>query len=119
MSVDYRGLVSGRADLVSLWHRICDDADSRNAAWIAGLRGKGFKAAHPNDGWVNREDRYLTPCYPQFNDGVKAGDLIMLGWSFDEKSWRPVRIAAITKNFSERWWFDDVAREKGDLDGVG
>lgn len=48
--------------------------------WIADLRKDGVKAAHPDDGWVDRERNKVHLCYPQFNDGLKVGDLLALGW---------------------------------------
>jgi len=48
--------------------------------WISKLKSQGVKAAHPNDGWVDRENNVVRFAYPQFNDGVKVGDTIVLGW---------------------------------------
>lgn len=44
------------------------------------LRRNGVKAAHPDDGWVNRERNGVRFCYPQFNDGAGVGDTVALGW---------------------------------------
>lgn len=52
-------------------------ADER--AWVAHLRQMGISAAHPDDGWVDREANKIHLCYPQFNDGLKVGDLLALG----------------------------------------
>lgn len=54
-------------------------------AWIDGLRRLGVKAAHPDDGHVERDRSQKTDfvsfsSYVHFNDGVKMGDLIALGW---------------------------------------
>lgn len=42
------------------------------------LRALGIKASHPDDGWHNREERYFQLAYPDFDDGVKVGDVVML-----------------------------------------
>jgi hypothetical protein len=59
---------------------IANDMERQQTEWIAGLRAAGIKAAHPDDGWVDRENNIVTLCYPQFNDGIEPGDLIALGW---------------------------------------
>ena len=57
------------------------------AEWVAALRHIGVKAAHPDDGWVNRETNEVYLCYPQFNDGLQAGDRLALGhgWSGEKQ----------------------------------
>lgn len=72
--------VSGQDGFVALYANICNDMERDQEAWIAALRAAGVKAAHPDDGWVNRKDDYVQFVYPQFNDGAKAGDLVALGW---------------------------------------
>ena len=72
--------VSGDAKFVMLWAEICRNQELEKAEWVDMLRSNGIKAAHPNDGWINRERDYLTFQYPQFNDGADIGDLVMLGW---------------------------------------
>lgn len=78
----------------AVWDRVVADTLSREQAWVAGLRLMGVKAAHPDDGWVDREPgrEAVQPEYPQFNDGVAAGDLIALGWPG-----RPTRIVRVVK----------------------
>lgn len=65
--------------------------ESERQAWIADLRAQGVKAAHPDDGWVERETNKVHLCYPDFNDGLEVGDLLALGWS-----WADTRIVRIT-----------------------
>ena len=102
--------VSGEAHLVDLWNKICDEQDANEQKWVEELRKSGFKAAHPNDGWVNRENNEVHFAYPQFNDGATIGDLVMLGWPWNKKSFREVRLVGSRKNiFGDIWWkFDDV-----------
>jgi len=49
------------------------------AEWIKRLRSQGVKAAHPNDGWINRELKRIDFVYPDFYDGVVIGDRVALG----------------------------------------
>lgn len=73
-------LVYGPPEVVALWHDICDKQETTKRDWIAKLRAKGVKAAHPDDGWVDRENSTVCFCYPQFDDGPQVGDRIALGW---------------------------------------
>ena len=76
--------VRGEKWLVDLWIQIGKDRRTAEQQWIADLRSIGIKAAHPDDGHVDRKRSeyhdFVSFCYPQFNDGVKAGDKIALGW---------------------------------------
>ncbi len=58
--------------------------------WVAALREQGVKAAHPDDGWVDRDRNEVHLAYPDFNDGLGVGDLLALGWPSGET--RIVRI---------------------------
>lgn len=49
------------------------------AAWVKPLREDGIRAAHPDDGWVDRNENTVCFCYPDFNDGAGVGDLVALG----------------------------------------
>jgi hypothetical protein len=51
--------VSGQAGFVELYANICTDMERDQEAWVAALRAAGVKAAHPDDGWVNRKDNYV------------------------------------------------------------
>lgn len=62
------------------------------ACWIDALRAAGFKAAHPNNGWIDHEKLELILAYPHFDDGVKIGDAVMLGWWWGVSKQKPVRI---------------------------
>lgn len=89
--------------------------EAAEARWIADLRARGVKAAHPNDGWVHRDENKIHLCYPQFNDGVAVGDLMALGWPRWPEKTRIVRIVGTSNNsFAPPWenpWylhFEDV-----------
>lgn len=70
-------------EFVSAWNMLCKLEQQKEDEWISDLRSKGVKAAHPNDGWNNREEKTLQLGYPAFNDGVSVGDIVAIG-SHDE-----------------------------------
>lgn len=72
--------VSGLPDLVVRFASICRNMESEQEEWIAALRAAGVKAAHPDDGWVDRKNNTVKFVYPQFDDGATVGDLVALGW---------------------------------------
>lgn len=102
--------VSGQNEAVTMMQGIASTMEQQQAAWIAELRAAGVKAAHPDDGWVDRELDTVYFCYPQFDDGVSVGDLIALGWpqwSRKKKQHRIVRVIGITCGpFQQRWAFE-------------
>ena len=101
--------VSGQAGFVALYANICTDMERDQEAWIAALRAAGVKAAHPDDGWVNRKDNYVQFVYPQFNDGAKAGDLVALGWpQWHSAKHRIVRLVEFRRSVfgSGSWKFE-------------
>lgn len=103
-------MIGGKPEDRLLWNSICDDMESEKAKWVSELRKSGFKAAHPNDGWVDREKKELHFAYPHFNDGAGVGDLVMLGWATGNKYLRPVRLTGRRESMSGLvWWsFDDL-----------
>jgi len=90
----------GANEFVQLYAARClqDRADEAN--WIVGLRQRGIKAAHPDDGWVNRTNNSVTLTYPQFDDGIAVGDLIALG---APEKWREVRVTATAYSHTPHW----------------
>jgi hypothetical protein len=102
--------VSGQPDAVALFANIAADMERNQAGWIAALRASGVKAAHPDDGWVDRECNTVFFCYPQFDDGVAVGDLIALGWpqwNSKKPQHRIVRVIGSTCGmFQQRWAFE-------------
>lgn len=104
-------MVSGDAVLVALWGDICQEADRLDAEWIEQLRRDGIKAAHPNDGWVDRVNNQVGMVYPHFDDGAQVGDLMVIGWRSDLLNNRVVRITGKSKAMSGRvdvYSFEDV-----------
>lgn len=113
---DYRDCVkTNNLEFKAHWDDICTKAEQGEAAWIAELRNKGFKAAHPNDGWVNRKDNEIVLCYPQFNDGLKIGDTMMLGWPGDTERQRPIKIIGERHTFTKLVYykFEDINKVRG------
>lgn len=47
--------------------------------WKRELAQRGVKGAHPNDGWVNRDENTVIFVYPHFDYGISVGDFIALG----------------------------------------
>jgi hypothetical protein len=43
------------------------------------LRSQHIKGAHPDDGWLDRENSQICLMYPQFLDEIQVGDLFALG----------------------------------------
>jgi len=101
-----RNSTSGRPDLVAAWIDSVNKAQTAESEWIKRLRTEGYKAAHPNDGWVNREENKIHLAYPQYNDGLQVGDKMMLGWPNDNE--RPVKIIGTEKRLLEYYLFEDL-----------
>lgn len=72
------GSLSGDC-LVANWQRICRKGERDKQEWITGLRARGVKASHPDDGWVDRMNNEIHLMYPDFDDGIAIGDLLALG----------------------------------------
>lgn len=83
----------GDPKYVAQWHQVCAQGEEAKRQWVTELRAQGFKAAHPNDGHVDRERFTLVLQYPQFNDGAGPGDLVMLGSPSGDC--RPVRLIEV------------------------
>jgi len=109
-------IVTGAPQFVALWNTVVKESEASKANWVSALRKSGFKAAHPNDGWVDRQNNKLKLVYPHFDDGVEVGSLVMLGWHFDAPSkHRPVRLIARRDTlFSYGYWeFEDITLDGG------
>ena len=99
-----------KANFVSTYNQICTEYVNKEKEWIKNLRAAGFKAAHPNDGWVDRKNYTVIFVYPQFDDGAGVGDIIMLGRATDKlEEQLPVKlIDTIDLQFSKRFKFVDI-----------
>ena len=91
---------------MAAWVDGVNKAQTAESEWIKNLRIEGYKAAHPNDGWVNREENKIHLAYPQFNDGLQVGDKMMLGWASGNE--RPIRITGIEKGLLDYYLVEDL-----------
>ena len=85
-------------EFMQVFAKVGAEMERRNLAWIEKLREAGFKAAHPNDGLVDRKHDQMTLSYPHFNDGAGVGDLVMLGCADRPETMRPVRLTGIRES---------------------
>lgn len=90
--------VSGEARYVDQAIRIRESMEGQRTRWIAQLRERGVKAAHPDDGWVDRDKDTVHLCYPDFNDGLAVGDPLALG-----SPWGDTRIVRVTGTSENRF----------------
>lgn len=104
---------SSNVEFVATWNKIGDEFEERTRQWVENLREQGIKAAHPDDGWVDREKDIVYLRYPQFNDGVEVGDTIALGWG---DKWRLIKVVEVIPcNFGThrtRYKFEPIKEEK-------
>lgn len=118
----------------ALLERILADERTAYATWEDKLRGVGVKLAHPDDGWVDRENHtFSLSWYARFNDNPHVGDLIAFGrpphgeftrhWQDDparaiESGYRICRVTQtdVSDEDHERWptikaqrfWYEDT-----------
>jgi hypothetical protein len=70
---------SNNSEYVQRWTDICIAQENEYNKWEEELKSKGVKLVHPDDGWVDREENELHPCYPRFDMDPQIGDTIVLG----------------------------------------
>lgn len=99
---------------VSIFDVACIRYEQDLNQWIKQLKQEGFKALHPNDGWVDREKNIITLAYPSFDNDCKVGDKIMLGFLNDKSSHIPIKLLAFAKNIldihneTKRFYFERI-----------
>lgn len=103
---DY-GQISGRPDLVNTFYDAIISYETKEKEWITRLRNEGYKASHPNDGWIDRENNKMLFVYPQFNDGVDIGDKIVIG-SHDSKERSVILTGKSEGYFNDYYNFKDI-----------
>lgn len=106
--IDMIGLVATSSpEFANAWAAICRQGQVEQDEWIAALRADGVKAAHPDDGWVDRERNEVRLVYPQYNDGVSADDIIALGCPDRH---RLVRVVGVSGRIGGgAWLFEKIA----------
>jgi hypothetical protein len=85
------------------YNQICEDYKSNKDSWIQSLKDQGYKAAHPNDGWVDREKNTVQFVYPHFNLCPQIGDKIMLGWHSESNNITAEVISIQEKGITHRY----------------
>jgi hypothetical protein len=95
---------------IETWNAVRQQMADEQQIWIANLREQGVKAAHPDDGWVNRKENFVYLEYCQYNDGLKVGDVLALGWPGDH---RLVRITEKEEDsmFGQVYWHFEPVTE--------
>ena len=81
---------SNDIDFINNYNKILYSQNDNRRNWIEQLKNSGVKAAHPDDGWVDRENNIVIMCYPYFNDELSIGDILALG------DWNSHRLVCIT-----------------------
>lgn len=100
---------SNNIEMIQSWNNFWEEQKIKEQYYIEKLRANGISAWHPNDGWVNREDKYFKLVYPYFNDGVNIGSKVMLSFG-DKDCERLVVVTNIKIDFfdSKMYYFDDI-----------
>lgn len=90
--------------------------ETEEKEWIKQLKKKHIKAAHPDDGWVNRTENYINFFYPYFRHTIKIGDLIVLGWHWNKNN-RVVEVTKIKKTMFDltNYYFKETNINFNDL----
>ena len=95
---------------VDLYNKFSRELEKKQEQLVVFLRHVGIKMAHPDDGWVNRNENILSPAYPLFDDKPEIGDLIYLGWPSDKRG-RIVRVKQIDDTMlscRKRYFFEEL-----------
>lgn len=95
-------------DFIKSFAQIHFETKAKEKAWIDTLIEKGYKAAHPNDGWVNREEKSVRFAYPDFNLFPQIGDLIALGRYDDFITVKVLSIDNTCRVLGNRYYFEKV-----------
>ena len=78
--------------------RVWKEHYKKQDSWIIFLRRElGAKAAHPDDGWVNRDKNIVSFAYPHFDDHPEVGDIIALGQYYE------YRLVRVTEKIKRQW----------------
>lgn len=83
---------------LAIYENISMNQQLQEQVWVEDLKDKGYSAAHPNDGWVNRHKNEVVLCYPYFETNVTIGAKIMLGSPSNKTSHRSVIVTGIRKS---------------------
>jgi hypothetical protein len=89
-------ICEGNPTFVENMRNIIEESNDKKEKWIFWLKEYGIKAAHPDDGFHNRIERYFSFFYPYFDNGVKINDKVALG---DYDNFIVKKIIDIKKSF--------------------
>lgn len=109
MSHPYRSkdglLTSSSPEGAALWDSITERHENSKQGWTARLREMGVKLAHPDDGWVKRDqNKFSLSWYPQFDDRPEVGDLVAFGCPPRGEHYRRTR--SMDDKY-QNWAYDD------------
>jgi hypothetical protein len=100
-----KGVRASTPELKAFHRNIAEQMEAEQTQWIADLRAAGVKAAHPDDGWVDRQENYVRLVYPQFDDGIVVGDIIALGWPQRHRTTPQHRLVKVVRiEPTPNWW---------------
>lgn len=100
---------SDNKEFIDVWNKSQEDYRINLNNLIIYLKSIGVKALHPDDGWVDRKENYITFTYPRFLMNIEVGDKIALG---DVDNYRIVIVTDIVDFFNKRYYFKPLNRRK-------
>lgn len=103
---------SNNASFIHTYNEIGKKMEDEEKLWVASLKEQGVKAAHPDDGWVDRKNNTVLLQYPQFDNGVEVGDTIALGGSCGKTSLVRVTALMYSPLVGVRYTFEPIEPEK-------
>ena len=94
------------------WSAVIEESRLKERAWISHLLDMGVKAAHRNDGWVDREKHLIALVYPFFYHSIAIGDLIAIG---DPDEYFLARITGVVeRRLCDPQWEYEITSEASD-----
>lgn len=116
-----RGAIVNDPALFEPIAQVASAEENEHRRWVRELRDLDVRAAHPDDGHVDRTNNSIVFCYPQFDLDPKVGNLIVLG-SPPHMGARCERFARVVRIEHERYifggtyaryYFEEVPRPGG------
>jgi hypothetical protein len=98
----------GATECMAIYRGVASQMQDEQDDWVSRLRACGVKAAHPDDGWVNRQENTVTLQYPQYDDGAGVGDLVALGWPYGHRLVRLTERVPLWYSPSGKWKFEEA-----------
>lgn len=76
-------------EALATFARLTREYEANQLEWARTLMRQGIKAAHPDDGWVDRKKNTFVLMYPEFRSDISVGSLVALG---NHEKYRLVRV---------------------------